>query len=135
MPIYQGHNSCYAKREGIYVKRVRKPGIDTLAEAAAILKLVLRDYRRGWTYDDDCGCCIIPMDLELFKRRARYVVTLAHKHGAPKETIEKIEDLVNYVIKYKRMPRQYLRKAKKMIAKVSKVKVVKPKKRRKRKRK
>jgi len=50
MTIYQGPDSCYARREGIYVKRARRPGIDTLAEAAAIAKLILRDLKRGYTY-------------------------------------------------------------------------------------
>ena len=123
-PIYQGSNSCYAQYEGIYVKRISEPGIDTLTEAAGILALILRDYRRGWTYDDVSSkkCRKIPMDPELFARRTNYVLTLAHRHRAPPSVIRRIEDLVQYVIKYKRLPREYMQKAKKAITKVTKKK-------------
>jgi len=125
-PIYQGANSVYAVKEGMYVKRIQKPGIDTVAEAVAIAKLILRDYRRGWTYDDDGSK--IPMDETLFRRRLNYLITLAHKHGATPSEIRTIEKIVDYVAEKKRLPRQYMKKANKMIVKIKGVKIVKPKK-------
>ncbi len=117
-PIYQGDNSCYALREHVYVKRIEKPGIDTVAEAAGILYLILRDYRRGWTYDNNSPrCSKIPMTLELFEKRARYVKILAKKHGASHSELKRIQQLIDYVIKYKRMPREYLRRARRIILK------------------
>ena len=112
-PIYQGANSCYAKREGVYVKRIRKPGIDTVAEAVAIAYLILRDYRRGYSYEHDCSK--MPMTEELFEKRLNYIITLAHKHGATKSEIQRIAQIVTYVKKKKRLPRQLLKRAKKML--------------------
>ena len=116
MNIYQGSGSCYARREGCFVLRIQKPGIDTVAEAVAIARLILRDYRRGWTYDSECRKT--PMDHVLFVRRLNYLVTLAHKHGATPSEIRTIEKIVDYVSKYKRLPRQYMRKANKLIVHV-----------------
>jgi len=119
-PIYQGANSVYAEKEGMYVKRIEKPGIDTVAEAVAIAKLILKDYRRGWTYDEDGSK--IPMDEVLFKRRLNYLITLAHKHGATPSEIRTIERIVDYVAAKKRLPRQYMKKANRLIVKVAKPK-------------
>ncbi len=112
-PIYQGRDSCYALREGIYVKRIEKPGIDTISEAVGIAYLILRDYRRGWTYDHECHKQ--PMDHELFMKRLRYIATLAKRHGATKAELRRIKKIIKYVAKYKRLPKQLLKRAKKII--------------------
>ena len=103
-PVYQGANSCYAIREGFYVRRLRRKGIDTVKEAVAILRLILRDYRRGWTYRQG-DCKRIRMTEELFERRVRFVVTLAKFHGADEETLRTIRKIVRYVLEHKRLPR------------------------------
>ena len=132
-PIYQGSNSCYALREGMYVKRIQRPGIDTVAEAVAILRLILRDYRRGYTWDDSSKYCTkIPMTHDLFERRARYVKTLAAKHGATRSELQRIDQIIDYVIKYKRLPKTYNDRARKMIVKTRKKTVKKTRRRRRR---
>ena len=100
-----GHNSCYARREGIYVRRVGRPGIDTVAEAAGILYLIVRDLRRGWTYDDDRGCRKVRMGKELFVERTNYVRVLARRHGAGPHTLDVIDRLVEYVLASGRLPK------------------------------
>jgi len=104
--VYQGRGSCWARRDGVYVLRVRRPGIDTVAEAAGILYLILEDFRRGWTYDPDRNCRKIRMSEELFERRARYVYTLANRHGAGKHALAAIDRLVQYVISKGRLPKR-----------------------------
>ena len=104
MPVYMGHNSCYARREGFYVRRFGRPGIDTVAEAAGILHLIIRDLRRGWTYDADRDCRKIRMGKELFVDRANYVRVLARRHGAGPRTLAVIDRLVEYVIASGRLP-------------------------------
>ena len=44
--VHQGPRSCWAVNEGVYVLRVRRPGIDTVAKVASILYLILKDLRR-----------------------------------------------------------------------------------------
>ena len=103
----------------MFVERIAKPGIDTISEAVAILWLILRDYRRGWTYDHSSKYCRkIPMDERLFMKRARYVKTLAAKHGASKSELRRINEIINYVIKYRRLPREYLQRAKRIIVRI-----------------
>ena len=116
-PIYQGRDSCYALREGMYVKRVEKLGIDTIGEAAGILRLICRDKRRGWTYDDDCGCCKVRMTESLFEKRAVYVKTLAVKHGATERELKIIDNMIDYVLRHHRLPKKYSKLADKYIVK------------------
>jgi len=92
--IYEGPSSCYAIKEGIYVVG-RKVN---LATAVAIAKLILRDFRRGWTYDHQCRR--IPMTPTLFRKRLFYLIALAKKHGAPKHEVKLIRKLVNYVYRH-----------------------------------
>jgi len=105
MPVYQGPDSCMARREGWYVRRLRGRGVDTLKEAVALAWAVLRDYRRGYSYDDDHNCRRIKMTWELAKKRLKFIVTLAHFHGAPPRVRAKIERLIAYVLAHKRLPR------------------------------
>ena len=105
MSVYQGANSCYALNEQRYVERVRKPGIDTLREAAGILKLILRDYRRGWTYRQG-DCKKIRMTRELFEKRVNFIKLLARRHGAKGAVLDTIDRLVDYVLEHKRLPKR-----------------------------
>ena len=105
MSVYQGANSCYALNEQRYVERVRKPGIDTLREAAGILKLILRDLRRGWTYEQGT-CRKIRMTRELFERRVNFVPFLAKKHGAKGEVLKAIKRMAEYVLANKKLPKK-----------------------------
>ncbi len=85
------------------MKRIRRPGIDTLREAAGVLKLVLRDYRRGWTYEQGT-CEKIDMTRELFERRVSFVKLLAREHGARGVVLEAIDRLVDYVLAHHKLP-------------------------------
>ena len=105
MPVYQGRDSCLAKKEGKYIKRVAGKGIDTVAEAVALAYAVLRDYRRGYTYDPRNDCRKIKMTNELFKKRLRYIYTLAKRHGASKKELETIKRLIRHVIKKRKLPK------------------------------
>ena len=103
MSVYQGANSCYALNEQIYVRRLRRPGVDTLKEASGILKLILRDYRRGWTYRQG-DCKKIRMTRELFEKRVNFIKLLARRHGARGEVLKAIDRLVDYVLNHRRLP-------------------------------
>lgn len=104
MPVYQGHNSCYAIHEGIYVRRLRRKGIDTVAEAAGILYLIVRDYRRHRTYEQRT-CREIEMNRELFEKRVNFVYYLAKRWKAGPKELARIKRLVNFVLKHKRLPK------------------------------
>jgi len=104
--IYLGKNSCYARKEGIYVKPIAHPGIDTVTEAAGILYLVLRDYHRHKTYAH-VKCREIYMSKDLFVKRATYVIALSKKHGASKREQRIIERLVEYVLRRKKLPKKF----------------------------
>jgi len=103
--VYMGVNSCYARREGVFVARVKHPGIDTVAEAVGILYLIVRDRRRGWTYDQDNHCRKVRMTNRLFVERANYVRVLARRHGAGPHTLAVIDRLVEYVLSTGKLPR------------------------------
>ena len=105
MSVYQGKDSCYARREGVYVRRVRRKGIDTVWEAVGILYLILRDLRRGFTYRQG-DCRVIRMSGRLFARRVSYVPVLAKRHGAGEKELERIRRLARFVLSKKRLPRR-----------------------------
>lgn len=140
---YMGRDSCLARREGVYVRRLRRPGIDTFKEAVGIAALVLRDYRRGYGYEDRAGCGRISFTRELAEKKLRYIIPLSVRHGASDRVLEKIEKLVGYAVKHKKLPAKYKDYAREIIAGYEKiedeleevftkpkkrVKVVKPKK-------
>ncbi len=104
MQVYQGKDSCYAKLGDYYVKRIREPGINTVREAVAIARLILRGYRRGWTYRQG-GCEKIDMTRDLFKKRLGFLVFLARVHGAPLEVVDAVRRLVRYVLRHKKLPK------------------------------
>ena len=102
--VYMGVNSCYARREGVFVARVKRPGIDTVVEAVGILYLIVRDRRRGWTYDQNNHCRKVRMTERLFVERANYVRVLARRHGAGPHALAVIDRLVEHVIANGRLP-------------------------------
>lgn len=95
--IYEGPHSCYAVREGVWV-----PGVGVnVASAVGIAALILRDYKRGWTYSH--ACTEIPMTHNLFVRRLNYLIALARKHYGPR-IVHFIRDLVDFVLIHGRLP-------------------------------
>jgi len=74
--VYQGPNSCYAKFEGNYA-----PGRGVNAFTVRYLVgYILRDLKRGWTYERGT-CRRIRMTPKLAIKRLRYLITLAKKHA------------------------------------------------------
>lgn len=112
--IYMGRGSCYALRECVYVARRRGKGIDSVAEAAGIAMLILRDYRRGRTYDHSCRR--IRMSWRLAEARLEFLRKLARLHGAEEEVVERIDELVDYVLARRRLPRWALPLARRALA-------------------
>jgi len=104
MPVYQGRDSCMARREGWFIRRIQHPGIDTIDEAIALAWAILRDYRRGYTYDND-NCRKIRMTWDLAEKRLRYIRTLAVRHGASARELRVIDRLIDYVLSHRRLPK------------------------------
>jgi hypothetical protein len=74
--VYQGPNSCYAKYEGTYA-----PGRGVNAFTVRFLVgLILRDLKRGWTYERGT-CRKIKMTPKLAIKRLLFLLKLARKHA------------------------------------------------------
>ncbi|MEB3861462.1 MAG: hypothetical protein GSR84_04490 [Desulfurococcales archaeon] len=121
MPVYQGRDSCMARREGWFIRRVERPGIDTIDEAVALAWAILRDYRRGFTYDND-NCRKIRMTWDLAEKRLRYIRTLAVRHGASGREIRVIDRLIDYVLSHRRLPKTIARRSVRSIVERMRVK-------------
>ena len=63
MNIYKGRRSCYYRREGILVTHDWQ-----------IPDMIMRDLRRGYTYDHECNA--IKMDDDLAKARLAFLVRI-----------------------------------------------------------
>lgn len=72
--IYQGKDSCYARKEKIYVAG---SGV-TPRNMPTFVKFIMRDYNRGWTYDHSCRK--IRMTKTLAIKRLNYLITLCFRH-------------------------------------------------------
>jgi hypothetical protein len=82
-PIYLGRNSVFCIKENKCIPNINKPGVDTLKEAKAIIRSILRDLKRGYTYNHYGE--VIPMDRRLAIRRLNFLLLLAKKHGLPED--------------------------------------------------
>ena len=99
MNIYQGSGSAYARFEGVYA-----PGRGVSLETAVpIAALILRDWRRGWTYDRSGAR--VPMTAELARRRLWYLYPLCIKHGGSR--CERVAQLAEKVYLTRRVPPEY----------------------------
>jgi hypothetical protein len=63
MNVYKGRRSCYYRREGILVTHDWQ-----------IPDMVMRDLRRGYTYDHECN--VTKMDDDLAKARLAFLVRI-----------------------------------------------------------
>jgi len=88
--IYVGANSCYARREGIYVPAA----LPWREKAVRIIQLIIRDLQRGWSYDHDCNP--MPFTVEHARDRLRYLVALTKRHDPA--SYEHIRSLVRSVL-------------------------------------
>jgi hypothetical protein len=102
-PIYEGTRSAYARMEGAWVPG---RGVGDAGAAASIAALIVRDYRRGWTYDHYGDA--VPMTWDLARRRLLYLIPLAVKHGASRRDLRLIRDLVYRAAATGELPREYL---------------------------
>jgi hypothetical protein len=74
--VYQGPDSCYARREGLYA-----PGRGVNAFTVRYLVgYIIRDLKRGWTYERGT-CRRVRMTPRLAVKRLRYLIALARKHA------------------------------------------------------
>jgi len=61
--IYKGRNSCYYRKEDILVSYDWQ-----------IPDMIMRDLRRGYTYDHECN--VIPMNEDLAKARLAFLIRI-----------------------------------------------------------
>jgi len=81
--IYQGRQSCYARKEGVYItgSKVTPRNMKTFA------KFILRDLKRGFTYDHSCRK--IKMTKRLAIQRLVYLKALCIKHTGDGEACDR----------------------------------------------
>ncbi len=110
--IYEGRRSCYAKREGLYVKRFPSKGVSSYGQAVAIATLICYDYHRRRTYDGS-RCVEEVMNKELFERRLNFLIMLAGRHSKALEG--KVRRLVHYCLKHRKPPKRDALRALKLL--------------------
>jgi len=91
--IYQGYNSCYARKEGVWIP---DKGVSPRT-LPSFIALILRDLKRGYTYQQGT-CRKIKMDEDLALRRLNYLIALSKKHygsKAKKLTEKSLKKLVS----------------------------------------
>jgi hypothetical protein len=97
MSIYLGKNSIMCKKEKVCVRSDNKPGITSCKEAKGIIRLIFRDLRRGWTYNQQGKK--IRMTKKLAKSRILFLLKLAKLHHAPKKEFNCIKKEVSKALK------------------------------------
>ena len=80
MNIYKGRNSCYYRREGILVTHDWQ-----------IPDMIMRDLRRGYTYDHECN--VIKMDEDLAKARLAFFVRITKDELAREKARKYLHEL------------------------------------------
>jgi glutathionyl-hydroquinone reductase len=108
--IYQGRDSCYAKKERTYITGSKV----TPSNMKTFVRLIRYDLKRGWTYDHSCRR--IKMSKKLAIRRLAYLKALCIKHTGQEEACD----------------RAYERDVAPVVLRLSGKKIIKPKKRAKR---
>ena len=80
MNIYKGRNSCYYRREGILVTHDWQ-----------IPDMIMRDLRRGYTYDHECN--VIMMNEDLAKARLAFLVRITKDELAREKARKYLHEL------------------------------------------
>ena len=80
MNIYKGRNSCYHRREGILV-----------TDDWQIPDVIVRDLRRGYTYDHECN--VIEMTDDLAKSRLAFLVRITRDELAREKARRYLSEL------------------------------------------
>jgi len=96
-PIYLGEDSITCQKEKVCIPDIKGNGVTTCKEAKAIIKLILRDLKRGWTYNHYGQK--IKMTKDLAAKRISFLTKLAVFHGAPKKERECIKREVKKALK------------------------------------
>jgi len=94
--IYLGKDSCYARRGLKYCKKKGRKGIDSKEEVDCIIRKILNELRKGWTFNHECKR--IRMTRKLAERRLIFLVRLACTHGG-KRICEYAKKRVKQVLK------------------------------------
>ena len=94
---YIGKRSCYATHEDVYV-----PGRGLTEETfLSVMALVLRDMKRGWSYDDHCNR--IPFSKSYALQRVVWAGALSFTH-TDKEIARSLMDLGREILGQERLP-------------------------------
>jgi hypothetical protein len=94
---YIGPRSCYAVHEGVYV-----PGKGLTEETfLSVLALILRDLKRGWSYDDHCN--VMPFTKGYALQRTIWAGALSFTH-TDKQIARPLMDLGREIIEQERLP-------------------------------
>jgi len=78
--IYKGRNSCYYRKEDILVSYDWQ-----------IPDMIMRDLRRGYTYDHECN--VIPMNEDLAKARLALHIRITADEVAREKARRKVDEL------------------------------------------
>jgi hypothetical protein len=94
---YIGTRSCYAVYEGAYV-----PGKGLTEETfLSVMALILRDVKRGWSYDDHCNT--IPFTKGYALQRTIWAGALSFTH-TDKQIARSLMDLGREILEQERLP-------------------------------
>jgi hypothetical protein len=94
---YIGKGSCYAVHEGAYV-----PGKGLTEETfLSVMALILRDVKRGWSYDDRCNR--IPFSKSYALQRTAWAGALSFTH-TDKQIARSLMDLGREILEQERLP-------------------------------
>ena len=98
MNKYETASSAYAKKEGVYVPSTKV----NFRNGLNIASLILRDFKRGWTYNSSGQR--IPMNKYLFYHRLFYLIALCRKHTKNPSECRKLKNTVNYIYRHLKLP-------------------------------
>ena len=118
MAEYVGRKSCAARREGWYV--VRNPS--SLSYWAALIWASLRDYRRGYKYDDTQNCKKVPCGIDCLEAKINFIRNILAPRLLSGKKLKKVQKWCDYVLKHKKLPAEVKRLYKKAIKKIKKKK-------------
>jgi hypothetical protein len=94
---YIGRRSCYAVHEGAYV-----PGKGLTEETfLSVMALILRDVKRGWSYDDHCNR--IPFSRNYALQRVVWAGALSFTH-TDKEVARSLMGLGREILEQEKLP-------------------------------
>jgi len=96
---YIGPESCYAVREDVYVPRVDS-GLNE-STFFSVMALILRDLRRGWSYDDYCN--VMPFTKGYALQRVVWGGALAYTF-TDKEVSKVLMELGREILESGRLP-------------------------------